>query len=81
MDRYCYVCGKECKVVDGDGFDSDIGTKNKRTECPSNICEHKGIYHNYEDIKRTGFFKFFKSSKEKCTRCGDIRLVACDAGW
>lgn len=67
-DKFCHICGKELVFYEIDLFDTKTGEKIKKKKCPTNICLHYGIKHDYELSTK------WERMIWKCKICGDTKI-------
>lgn len=63
---YCHKCGKKLIKSHITGYRTDTGYKIFHMQCPSGLCEHTGISHDY--IYPFGLEIIFNG---KCKKCGE----------
>lgn len=63
--KYCSRCGYLLELVSTNRYNTFTGELIMRGVCPTKICEHDGVGHDY---KCRGWFRH----GEECTKCGDI---------
>ena len=70
-NRFCGKCGRGLVKKDLDSFNTNNGERHYHLYCPSNMCNHYGVYHDhdYEDIKIS-----WLKSELRCKKCGDISI-------
>lgn len=60
--KFCTTCGKDMALKKVAYYERYTGEPVHFVECPSGICEHSGVKHDY---KKDNFF-----SHPYCTKCG-----------
>lgn len=49
-EKYCHKCGQELIKAEIDRYDLYTGEPIYDMKCPTNLCEHYGVYHMYKGI-------------------------------
>ena len=75
--KYCTVCGEEMEKVGLCKYDKNTGKSIYYIECPSGMCEHDGIEHDYirHNEKYILLKMFFKIPEYTliCSKCGNVK--------
>lgn len=66
-DKYCNICGLELIKIEDNGFDTKTGEKNVKLVCPSDICCHYGVEHDYQDS--------FFTNGTRCSKCKKLLYI------
>lgn len=67
--RYCMACGSKLHEVETGRFNYKTGNPETYLACPTNICGHTGIHHDWQPTSKLKRFLF---GQEICTKCKKI---------
>ena len=68
-DMYCGECGQLLIEVPTAKFDTKTGQGLKKKQCPTMLCEHYGLEHDFIREWNKGHW----SEGDRCLRCGKIK--------